>query len=66
MCLGARKTSLKKDTKIADIYGSTDISERHRYEVIMGYKDRLDSCSLLFSCRSPDGVSSETVEYRAT
>jgi CTP synthase len=65
MRLGAYKASLKKDTKIADIYGSTDISERHRhrYEVNVEYKDRLESCGLVFSGMSPDGLLPETVEY---
>ena len=65
MRLGAYKAALKKGTKIADIYGSTDISERHRhrYEVNVDYKDRLESCGLVFSGMSPDGVLPETVEY---
>ena len=51
MRLGAYKASLKKGTKISEIYGSTDISERHRhrYEVNVDYKDRLESCGLVFS-----------------
>jgi CTP synthase len=56
---------LKKDTKISEIYGSTDISERHRhrYEVNIDYKDRLEDCGLVFSGMSPDGVLPETIEY---
>jgi CTP synthase len=65
MRLGAYKASLKKGTKIADIYGSTEISERHRhrYEVNVDYKERLEACGLEFSGMSPDGVLPETVEY---
>ncbi len=65
MRLGAYKASLKKGTKISDIYGSTDISERHRhrYEVNVDYKDRLENCGLVFSGMSPDGVLPETIEY---
>ena len=65
MRLGAYKAALKKGTKIADIYGSTDISERHRhrYEVNVDYKDKLENCGLVFSGMSPDGVLPETVEY---
>ncbi len=65
MRLGAYRASLKGGTKIADIYGSTDISERHRhrYEVNVDYKDKLESCGLVFSGMSPDGVLPETVEY---
>ncbi|MBN9136877.1 MAG: CTP synthetase, partial [Phyllobacterium sp.] len=52
-------------TRIADIYGSTDIFERHRhrYEVNIDYKDRLEDCGLVFSGMSPDGVLPETIEY---
>ena len=65
MRLGAYRAALKGGTKIADIYGSTDISERHRhrYEVNVDYKDRLESCGLVFSGMSPDGILPETVEY---
>ena len=51
--------------RICEIYGSTDISERHRhrYEVNVDYKDRLESCGLVFSGMSPDGLLPETVEY---
>jgi CTP synthase len=65
MRLGAYRAVLKKDTRIADIYASTDISERHRhrYEVNVDYKDRLEHCGLVFSGLSPDGVLPETIEY---
>ncbi len=65
MRLGAYDALLKSGTRIADIYGSTDISERHRhrYEVNIEYKDRLEECGLVFSGMSPDGVLPETVEY---
>ncbi|HEV7434631.1 MAG TPA: gamma-glutamyl-gamma-aminobutyrate hydrolase family protein, partial [Pseudorhizobium sp.] len=65
MRLGAYDASLKKETKIAEIYGSTAISERHRhrYEVNVEYKDKLESCGLVFSGMSPDGLLPETIEY---
>lgn len=65
MRLGAYEALLKSGTKIAEIYGSTDISERHRhrYEVNIDYKDRLEECGLVFSGMSPDGVLPETIEY---
>ncbi|MBC2885096.1 CTP synthase [Ochrobactrum sp. CM-21-5] len=65
MRLGAYESTLKAGTHIAKIYGSTEISERHRhrYEVNVDYKDRLESCGLVFSGMSPDGVLPETVEY---
>ncbi|MBZ3694857.1 CTP synthase [Phyllobacterium calauticae] len=65
MRLGAYEAMLKSGTRIADIYGSTDIFERHRhrYEVNIDYKDRLEDCGLVFSGMSPDGVLPETIEY---
>jgi len=65
MRLGAYKASLKEGTRIADIYGTTDISERHRhrYEVNIDYRERLEDCGLVFSGLSPDGVLPETIEY---
>jgi CTP synthase len=65
MRLGAYAALLKSGTHIADIYGSTDISERHRhrYEVNIDYKERLEDCGLVFSGMSPDGVLPETIEY---
>ena len=65
MRLGAYEAQLAGGSKIAEVYGSTTISERHRhrYEVNIDYKDRLESCGLLFAGMSPDGVLPETVEY---
>ena len=65
MRLGAYPATLVADTKIADIYGGTDISERHRhrYEVNIDYMNRLEECGLTFAGMSPDGVLPETVEY---
>ncbi|SER32288.1 CTP synthase [Faunimonas pinastri] len=64
MRLGAFEASLRKDSHIARIYGSSEISERHRhrYEVNRDYKDRLESAGLSFSGMSPDGLLPETVE----
>ena len=65
MRLGAYKAVLKEETRIAEIYGDTDISERHRhrYEVNIDYRERLEECGLVFSGLSPDGVLPETIEY---
>jgi CTP synthase len=65
MRLGAYESKLAGDTKIAQIYGSTDIWERHRhrYEVNMGYREQLETKGLRFSGVSPDGLLPETVEY---
>jgi CTP synthase len=65
MRLGAYEARLAQGSKIAEIYGDTDISERHRhrYEVNIDYKERLEDCGLVFAGMSPDGVLPETVEY---
>lgn len=65
MRLGAYPAVLKKGSKVADAYGATEISERHRhrYEVNMAYKDRLEQQGLIFSGLSPDGRLPEIVEY---
>ena len=58
-------TGMRPGSKVAEIYGGTEISERHRhrYEVNTAYKDRLEKHGLKFSGLSPDGVLPEIVEY---
>ncbi len=64
MRLGAYKASLKKGTKISrSMAPRISPRHRHRYEVNVDYKDRLESCGLVFSGMSPDGLLPETVEY---
>ena len=65
MRLGAYPAALGEGTRIAEIYGDTQISERHRhrYEVNVDYKAKLEGCGLVFAGMSPDGVLPETVEY---
>ena len=65
MRLGAYPAVLSRGSRVADIYGSTEISERHRhrYEVNTGYKGRLEQHGPRFSGMSPDGVLPEIVEY---
>ncbi len=64
MRLGAYEACLKEGSKVASIYGSTKISERHRhrYEVNMKYRKALEEKGLLFSGVSPDGLLPEIVE----
>ncbi|MCB9979218.1 MAG: CTP synthase [Rhodospirillales bacterium] len=64
MRLGAYPAILGKDTRIAEIYGKNEISERHRhrYEVNTTYRERLESAGLKFSGLSPDGLLPEIVE----
>ena len=65
MRLGAYPHPLKEGSHIAQIYGATEVSERHRhrYEVNIDYKEKLEACGLVFSGMSPDGLLPETVEY---
>jgi len=65
MRLGAYLAVLREGTRIADIYGTCDISERHRhrYEVNSEYMPVLEEHGLVFSGMSPDGVLPETIEY---
>ena len=65
MRLGAFDATLKSGSKIAEIYGTTHISERHRhrYEVNTRYRERLEKAGLSFAGMSPDGLLPETVEY---
>jgi CTP synthase len=64
MRLGAYDATLTEGSKIAGIYGTTSISERHRhrYEVNIDYRERLEDAGLNFAGLSPDGVLPETVE----
>ena len=64
MRLGAFRASLKPGSKIASIYKSEAIAERHRhrYEVNTAYRDRLEAKGLSFAGTSPDGLLPETVE----
>lgn len=64
MRLGAYPANLSRGSRVADIYGSTKISERHRhrYEVNMEYRKVLEANGLLFSGVSPDGLLPEIVE----
>ena len=65
MRLGAYRAVLDPGSKIAGIYGDTEISERHRhrYEVNTAYRERLEASGLRFSGMSPDGLLPETVEF---
>ncbi|PJN96254.1 CTP synthetase [Amaricoccus sp. HAR-UPW-R2A-40] len=64
MRLGAYDAILSPGSQVAQIYDATVISERHRhrYEVDIAYRERLESCGLSFSGLSPDGRLPEIVE----
>ncbi len=65
MRLGAYRASLQRGSRVAEIYGGTEISERHRhrYEVNTGYKGRLEQHGMRFCGMSPDGLLPEIIEY---
>ncbi|MCT6856013.1 MAG: CTP synthase, partial [Bombella apis] len=65
MRVGAYPAKLVEGSRVAAIYGKTDIRERHRHrwEVNVHYREVLEKTSLRFSGMSPDGVLPEVVEY---
>ncbi|KJS42122.1 MAG: CTP synthase [Roseovarius sp. BRH_c41] len=65
MRLGAYDAVLKDGSRVAQIYGTTTIDERHRhrYEVDTKYREKLEGCGLTFSGMSPDGRLPEIVEW---
>ena len=65
MRLGAYPAVLAEGSQVREIYGgAATIQERHRhrYEVNIHYRDRLEAAGLRFSGLSPDGVLPEIVE----
>ncbi len=64
MRLGAFSGRLAAGSRAAEIYGSTEISERHRhrYEVNNAYRDPLAAAGMRISCTSPDGDLVEMIE----
>lgn len=66
MRLGSYPAKLTEGSVVADLYGSTDITERHRhrYEVNNKYREQItEGSGLQFSGTSPDGQLVEFVEY---
>ena len=65
MRVGAYPAELEDGTLIRSVYGgAATISERHRhrFEVNVHYRDRLEAAGLRFSGLSPDGILPETIE----
>jgi CTP synthase len=64
MRLGAYDAKLLPGSLVAEAYGTTDVSERHRhrYEVNNAYRDALTKAGLRISGTSPDGRLVEFVE----
>ncbi len=64
MRLGAYPARLSAGSVVAQAYGTTTVSERHRhrYEVNNAYRDKLEAAGLHISGTSPDGQLVEFVE----
>jgi CTP synthase len=64
MRLGLYPAALLEDSVVAQTYGKTAVSERHRhrYEVNNAYRAQLSEAGLVFSGTSPDGTLVEFVE----
>ena len=64
MRLGAYPAVLQEGSVVAEAYGKTQVSERHRhrFEVNNDYRDQLESVGLHISGTSPDGNLVEFVE----
>lgn len=65
MRLGSYPAKLAEDSVAAGLYGTTEVTERHRhrYEVNNAYRSRLEEAGLVISGTSPDGKLVEFVEY---
>ncbi|MBF0352814.1 MAG: CTP synthase [SAR324 cluster bacterium] len=66
MRLGGYPAVLKADSLIARIYGSTEISERHRhrYEVMNQFVPKLEQAGMVISGRHPERHLVETIELK--
>ncbi|WP_151902651.1 CTP synthase [Corynebacterium urogenitale] len=66
MRLGSYPAKLAEGSLVAELYGTTDVTERHRhrYEVNNAYRERItEGSGLQFSGTSPNGELVEFVEY---
>jgi CTP synthase len=66
MRLGAYPAVLAKESLVREVYqGAAEIAERHRhrYEVNVNYRPKLEEAGLRFSGMSPDGQLPEIVEH---
>jgi CTP synthase len=64
MRLGAQACQLAMHTRVAQLYGSFVIHERHRhrYEFNNAYRERFEKAGFVFSGLSPDGKLVEVIE----
>ena len=66
MRLGAYDAALTEGSRVAGVYGTTAIEERHRhrYEVDIRFREQLEAKGLCFTGLSPDGRLPEIVEWK--
>ena len=64
MRLGSYPAELQEGSLVAQLYGTQHVTERHRhrYEVNIAYKQKLEDAGLRISGTSPDGELTEFVE----
>jgi CTP synthase len=64
MRCGAYEAVLTAGSRVAEIYGTSTISERHRhrYEVNIDYREAIEGAGLKFTGLSPDGILPELCE----
>ena len=64
MRLGAYPAVLKDNSRVAEVYGTNKIEERHRhrYEIDISWADKLAEKGVVFSGVSPDGGLPEILE----
>ena len=64
MRVGSYDAVLTPGSRVAEIYGTSAISERHRhrYEVNIEYREAIEKTGLKFTGLSPDGVLPELCE----
>ena len=68
MRLGSFEAKLSKGSIAAEVYGSNEVTERHRhrYEVNNSYREQLQAGGMVISGTSPDGSLVEFVELSKT
>src|SRR5580692_5470226 len=67
MRLGAQACQLTMGTRVAQLYGSFIIHERHRhrYEFNNAYREKFEKAGFVFSGLSPDGKLVEVIELKS-
>lgn len=64
MRLGDYPAELKPGSKVMELYGTTEVTERHRhrYEVNRGYESEIEKGGIIITGQSPDGKLVEFIE----